>query len=419
MSTFLNNQPVKLTKTVVDKAQIPDRGQSFIRDSVLKGFGLRITSQGTKSFIVEKRIDGRVKRQTIGRYGALTVEEARRHSQHILGQIAIGKDPIAERRKKQVQSTTLEQAFEAFKKARKTLKPKTLRDYSRCMEREFASWKRKPITHITKNMVAKRHRELGETAGEAQANLAFRFLRGLLNFAKHTYEDGNGRAVLPDNPVEVLNHTRAWYKIDRRRTVIKAYQLPDWYRAVQNLKSPGKRISSGVIADFLVFVLFTGLRFSEAAELKWADVDLRDKTLTIPDPKNREPFTLPLSSIVEAILLERHKLAQNEYVFPNRDGDGHLVEPRKQIIHVRNESGIYFTVHDLRRTYITIAESLEISPYALKRLLNHKMTNDVTAGYIISDAERLREPTQRIADFIVEATCANNDYVTSPQIHKI
>lgn len=407
MSTLSNNQPVKLTKIAVDKAPIPDKGQSFIRDTTLKGFGLRITTTGTKSFIVEKRINGRVKRQTIGRYGTLTVEEARRHAQHILGQIAIGRDPIAERRKKQAKATTLTQAFEDFKKARKTLKPKTLRDYNRCMEREFANWQNKPITEITKHMVARKHRELGgdpAAAGGAQANLAFRFLRSLLNFAKHTYEDGNGHSILPDNPVEVLNHTRAWYKVDRRRTVIKPYDLADWYHAVNQLKGPDKPISASVIADFLIFVLFTGLRFSEAAELKWSHVDLRDRTLTIPDPKNREPFTLPLSDFVEALLLERHKLAMNEYVFPARDGKGHLVEPRKQIAHVRRGSGVYFTVHDLRRTYITIAESLDISPYTLKRLLNHKVTNDVTAGYIVSDVERLRGPVQTITDFIISNT---------------
>ena len=56
-----------------------------------------------------------------------------------------------------------------------------------------------------------------------------------------------------------------------------------------------------------------------------------------------------------------------------------------------------FTIHDLRRTFITIAESLDISAYAVKRLVNHKMTNDVTAGYIVSDVERLRNPMECIA----------------------
>jgi integrase len=62
---------------------------------------------------------------------------------------------------------------------------------------------------------------------------------------------------------------------------------------------------------------------------------------------------------------------------------------------------VSFSTHDLRRTFITIAESLDISAYSLKRLLNHKMTNDVTAGYIITDVERLRVPMQKITDYML------------------
>jgi hypothetical protein len=50
-----------------------------------------------------------------------------------------------------------------------------------------------------------------------------------------------------------------------------------------------------------------------------------------------------------------------------------------------------------------VAESLDIPAYALKRLLNHKMSGDVTAGYIVSDVERLRKPMQQIADFLLSA----------------
>lgn len=72
--------------------------------------------------------------------------------------------------------------------------------------------------------------------------------------------------------------------------------------------------------------------------------------------------------------------------------------------HVIKNSGVHFTVHDLRRTFITIAESLDIPAYALKRLMNHKMSNDVTAGYIIVDVERLRKPMQLITDYILKCT---------------
>ena len=59
-------------------------------------------------------------------------------------------------------------------------------------------------------------------------------------------------------------------------------------------------------------------------------------------------------------------------------------------------------VHDLRRTFITTAESLDIPAYALKRLLNHKMNHDVTAGYIIMDVDRLRKPMQKITDYLLK-----------------
>lgn len=81
---------------------------------------------------------------------------------------------------------------------------------------------------------------------------------------------------------------------------------------------------------------------------------------------------------------------------------GFIIEPRKQMAHVTKISDVHFTVHDLRRTFITIAESLDIPAYALKRLLNHKMNGDITAGYIVADVERLRKPMQQITDYLLK-----------------
>lgn len=81
---------------------------------------------------------------------------------------------------------------------------------------------------------------------------------------------------------------------------------------------------------------------------------------------------------------------------------GHIIKPRKQMANVTKLSGIHFTVHDLRRTFITIAEGLDISAYALKRLMNHKMNGDITAGYIVTDVERLRKPMQQITDYFMK-----------------
>jgi integrase len=388
---------------VVDQAPVPtDKKQTFIRDTLQLGFGLRITEKGVKSFIVEKRVGARVRRQTLGRYGELTVEQARREAQKHLGKIAMGIDPIAEKKTRKARAKTLAQVFEDFKKARKQLSPVTLRDYTHHLEKDLEDWLNKPITSITKHMVAKRHRVIGERGAKAQANAVFRTLRAVLNFARHHYEDGEGQSILPYNPVEVLGYTRAWYPMKRRKTVIKAYQLPAWYEAVQALKAPENPTSHFVIADLLRLILFTGLRSSEARKLRWMDVDFEDRTLTIPDPKNRHTFVLPLSDMVFKILQERKELALNEYVFPGKDGKGFLIEPKRQMARVTELSGVEFKLHDLRRTYATILDMMDLSRTTIKRLLNHKSGYDVTDEYIVSDVERFRVPVQRVADFLKE-----------------
>jgi len=65
-------------------------------------------------------------------------------------------------------------------------------------------------------------------------------------------------------------------------------------------------------------------------------------------------------------------------------------------------SQVTFTLHGLRRTFITVAESLDISAYSVKRLVNPKMSNDVIAGYIIADVERLRAPMQKITGYLLK-----------------
>jgi hypothetical protein len=84
-----------------------------------------------------------------------------------------------------------------------------------------------------------------------------------------------------------------------------------------------------------------------------------------------------------------------------------LIEPRRQVQKVIQLSGVSFTLHDLRRTFIIIAESLDISAYALKRLVNHKMSNDVTAGYIVSDVECLRKPMEQVSAQLLQYFCTN------------
>lgn len=387
---------VKINKTFVDKAEVPvGKDQVFYRDSELKGFALRVTAAGTKSFVVEKNIGNKVRRITLGKYGAFTVEKARKKAQEVIGQIATGIDPIAEKQSMKINNMTLNDVFNDYKKARKSLKHNTLYNYERILNVAFAGWGNKSFLSITKDKVAKHHEKLGKESGEAYANLAMRLLRALFNFAAGQYEDAQGRSLVIENPVKRLSQTRAWYRVERRQTFIKAHELALWYAGVQQLENETLR-------DYLLLIILTGLRRQEAATLRWDQVDLKAKTLTVLDTKNHESHTLPLSNYLYELLSSRSQKRSNEYVFPGTGAAGHIIEPRKQMANVTKFSGIHFTVHDLRRTFITIAEGLDISAYALKRLMNHKMSGDITAGYIVTDVERLRKPMQQITDYFLK-----------------
>lgn len=408
----------KLTKSYIDSIPHTDSGQKFYRDTEIRGFGLRVGTTA-KTYFVETKVDGKVCRVTIGKHGVFTPDQARSEAKKHLVDMARGVNPNDLKAEKRVKSITLGEVFEDFLAARKSLKPRTVYDYRRLMgilpptKRKpkdirqeavtFTDWQGKPVTQITKDMVVKRHALMG-TRSEAQANLAMRFLRSVFNFAAAKYEDSKGHTLIADNPVRRLSQTKAWYKVGRKQTLIKPHELKDWIQAVYALendaKGPGAKRE--VVRDYLLLILFTGLRRQEAARLKWRDVDFKAKTITACDTKNYKNHTLPLSDFLFGLIESRYERRTNDYVFGGEGEGGYIVEPRKQMERVTRESGVSFTVHDLRRTFTTIAESLDIPAYALKSLLNHSMSNDVTAGYVIADVERLRGPMQQITDYILK-----------------
>ena len=406
-----NPAPVRLTKAHVERLDTPTRGQLFLRDSELKGFLVRVTSGGAKTFCLDKRIKSRKFRRKIGSYPDMSVDRARKIAHVWLGQIAEGKNPFEEDDHQARDKLTISTVLVDYLKARKGLRPRTITDYKQIQDKAFRDWKNKPLTSITKAMVQQRHSWLGRKSGPYYANGTMQLLRALFNYAIAVYDDAEGQPLIQVNPVMVLTITRAWFPKKRRRTVITRAQLPAWYTAVLDLKKQlkdpkkpeqGLDPEAALVSDYLLLVLFTGLRRREAASLRFEDIDFVDRTLTVHDTKNGEPLRLPLSDFLYDLLARRLKKAEGTFVFPGGGKHGHLIEPKRQVQRVIKASGVPFMLHDLRRTFITVAESLDLSHYAIKRLVNHKLTNDVTAGYVVANVERLREPMQRITDRLLD-----------------
>ncbi len=385
---------MKLIKSVVEKFDLAEKGQVFYWDDELPGFGMYVGTK-SKTWCVQQRIGNKTKRVVLGKYPTMTAEQARNAAKKGIGKLAAGIDTVQEKREKNIKAVTLGEVFTAFLDSRQ-LKPKTVRDYTGVMNNIYPDWQKLPITDITRDAVERRHKKIGEERGEAYANLGARTLRSVLNYASAKYETGKGLSILPENPVKRISQTRSWYKVERRTGHLKPHQLPAWFDAVLN-------IDNNTIKDYLIFVLLTGTRKDESAKLQWTDIDLADNSYVLRDPKNKRPIQLPLSDYLVEMLRNRKANSASAFVFPGDGARGYLVEPKRQLAKIIEKTDMPFAMHDLRRTFVTIAESLDISSFAVKALVNHKQGDDVTSGYIQMNVERLRRPMQTITDFILKA----------------
>jgi integrase len=253
----------ELTAHRVEVAEPPTDGQRFIRDTLTPGLALRITARGVKSYVIECWINNRSRRVTLGKHPALSLKDARKRARQEIGKFAMGRDVAAERKGERASAVALAEVFEDYT-ARRDLKPGTLHDYRRIIREAFPDWQARPIASITKDMVERRNESLGARS-KARASNAMRVLRALLYYAAAKYRDAEDRPIVPENPVKRLSETKTWHRVGRRTSVIKRHQLRPWLEAVMSL-------GEGTARDYLLFLLFTGLRRLEAARLTWANV---------------------------------------------------------------------------------------------------------------------------------------------------
>ncbi|MCW2238165.1 tyrosine-type recombinase/integrase [Azospirillum canadense] len=407
---------VKLTKTSIAKAVRTEGKQLLLWDTDLKGFGLLLSGKtDAKTFVVQRDIGGKTRRVTIGPANVMSLEDARKRAEQILKQFYDGIDPKQAAKAKaelsRTQGLTLRQALDSMLMTRKNLSPKTVLDYRGSVTLHLSDWADKPIATITTSMVLERHRRIqvevakrraqrmkGEKPiatfaqnlpGAPTANGVMRALKAIWNHAR----------LLPgislgDNPVRIIGASKAWFEEKPRTDRVRFSLLPKFYKSVMELPNQIHR-------DYILLLLFTGLRRENGLSLRWTDVDFEERMIRLESgrTKNGAALDLPMSDFVYD-LLQARKQAGNDggWVFPANSKSGHLEEPRYALETVCAASGIHVTVHGLRRTFAAVAEESGITVLALKALINHSLGNDVTARhYVQLTPERLRKPMEIVA----------------------
>ena len=296
----------RLTKQVIDETPFPSAGQVFVRDAELPGFALRVT-KGRKSFILEKRIRGRMRRLTIGPYGPLTVDQARKLAATHVGAIAQGTDP-AQVRQDRLHEPTFGDLTEQYLE-RHAPRKRSARDDQGMLQTHLAVFRTRKLTDLSRNDVARLHATVGATA-PYRANRLVALLRKMFNLAR------DWGLYAGENPATRIQ----FFKEESRDRFVQPEELPRLFQAIA--EEPNSSVRA-----VLLTALLTGARRAEVLTMRWDDVSLTRAEWRIPHTKAGRPHLLPVPHALVTLLRRLPRVEGVPYVFPGHDGIAGSLEP--------------------------------------------------------------------------------------------
>lgn len=376
-----------LSDALVARVNCSGNARQVFHDSHLVGFQMVV---GARSRVFRVRLRGSYR--TLGHWPVMSAEEARAAALDALKarlgvtarqevarvEVAPAPEPVRAPKPKTKPAPTLQAVFNEYRNTRK-LKSSTADDYQKVFNRYAADWLERSWLAISSDAFEKRFNEVSAKS-KAQANQLARIFSAVWSFgaAKH--------GITTMNPTQRLKAMGGLHHIKPRDGVIPDSLQPRWWRAVESL--PDREASAAFI-----FIALTGCRRGEALRLKTTDIDWQTKTVTFHDTKNGSDHRLPLCRRLYA-MLKIHCEGRQGLVFQ-------LSTRRLELMveHLVKQLQFKWSPHDLRRTFVTIAQRTLKDLATVKRLVNHSVSGDVTMKhYLRLSVEDLREPMQAVED---------------------
>ncbi|BEQ14195.1 site-specific integrase [Desulfoferula mesophila] len=372
----------KLTKRFVDSV-IPQDKERVYWDEALPGFGLRVRSSGGKVFICQYRnSQGRTRKLTLGAYGKLTVDMARKLAKERLGEVARGQDPAEAKSAgrsapafSELASRYMAEHSEVKKKAESIRKDRFLVD-----QYILPALGRYNVDEVTREQIAKLHHSLREKP--YQANRVLEVVRKMFNLAE-------AWGLRPDgsNPAR---HIQKYKEKKRQRYLSK----DEWARLGKVLVEI-EREDSGLpsVVTAVRLLIFTGCRLSEVLTLRWDDVDWDRGCLNLLDSKTGQRF-VPLGQVALDLLESTPRQAGNPFVCPGARPMRPLVNLQQPWRRIRERAGLEdVRLHDLRHSFASVGAAAGLSLPVIGALLGHTQAA-TTQRY----AHLAQDPVKQAAD---------------------
>jgi len=384
---------MKLTKRSIDDLKPLPSGDLYVWDDDVAGFGLRVKRSGVRSFMVQYRnASGVSRRITLGKFGVLTADEARKLAKAKLAEAAKGDDPAAKRSENRKAMTVRQLCRAYLEAAGKNLiigkggrpkKPSTLYiDRGRIERHILPVLGSRPVRDLKTPDITRFMRDIasGKTAadiktgfrgraivkgGPGTASRTIGLLGSMLSFAV-------SEGIISANPARGVKRPA-----DKRREIRLS---ADQYRALGNALAEAGSAGENSTAILGVRLLaLTGCRRGEIERLRWDEVDLPGRCLRLSDSKEGKSVR-PLGGDVIALLAKVPR--EGRYVLLGAALDKPFVGLPKawaRIVGKVNLPGL--TPHGLRHAFASVAADLGYAEPTIAAMLGHA-THSTTGRYV-------------------------------------
>jgi len=366
----------KLTDLFVERVKPPASGRAEYFDASFPGLALRVTDKGGKSWSVFYRLNGRLRRFTIGTYPAVKAADARREAQAALDRVRAGADPTEEKRARRNERTPEADTFAAVvedyfeRHVKQNNRNSTYVEHKRAIEHDaLPKWGRRPIGSITRRDVIDLIDEIIARDARVQANRTLARLRTLFNWAIQ-------KERLTVSPVAGMDLPTQEQARDR---ILSDDELRWLWASCDEIGWP--------FGPLIQILILTAQRRDEVGGMAWSELVLAEKAWTIPreKTKNDRAHEVQLCTTAVAILESLPHIGDAGLVFTTtgdtpvsgfsrakrRLDDEMLAIKRKVLGKQKGDAIPDWTLHDLRRTAATGMAKLNIPPHVVDRILNH------------------------------------------------
>lgn len=358
----------KLTKRQIEALE-PSEKDYFVWDSELSGLGIRIFPTGRKQFVLQYRFGKTSRRMSLGRFGAITPDQARGLALEALVKIRNDVDPQYEKRQRR-DAITVSELAERFDQEHIAvrLKASTAKEYRRNLKLFILpAIGHLRVIDVTRADIAKYHHDWRHRPYQANRNIEI--ISKMFNLAELW-------GLRPDgtNPRKHIKK----YPEKKRERYFSAGELQSLGRVLAEMEEERIELPSAIAAIRLL--LFTGCRLGEILKLRWEHVDLSNCALRLPDSKTGAKVVHVGSAAIE-VLREIDRIDGNPFVIVGRNPGAHLTDLQPFWQRLRGRAGLKDArIHDLRHTFASVAVSNGQSLPMIGKLLGHTQVQ-TTARY--------------------------------------